>query len=516
MLDDSRVMQPLGQRRWLILVATCLTMLIISISTTSTLTALVVMSHDLDIHPATLPWVLNAYTLAAASFLLFGGRISVLLGPFRVYLAGNILLMFSSMAVALAPDAAVVLGSRAVQGLCLAMLAPNNVVICKQAFPKKEQLLAIGFLGGVAGLGFALGPILGGVLTHCLSWRFIFWFNIPLLATALILARLSGFQSPASREPFMVDWAGAGFLAAGLSGVLMGLSATIRNGCASSWVWIPSAAGLISLFLFVARERRAHPPLLNLGLLKNRFFDVVNINFGLTYFSISGFLYFFNLFTQNAATLNYSAAQSGLALLPFGLPFFIMSFLTQAVTTRWGIRLPLAGAFLLATAGFIWMALLPAQLIYQDLFIPLLFCGMGLGLATALLPGIAVDSVEPQEAGVAGGLMYTLLYFFASLSTVLGTILYVQTGRHEIIAAVAATGLPMATEAQIDKVILGHMSSVQDILSLIQPDLKAVTLNILRLSASASYASVMWLFTAACLAAGTLSLLFLGQNRREQ
>jgi len=488
-----------------VLLATRLALLAISISTT-TITALTVMAHELDMPPALMPWVMNIYILSAAALLLLGGRLTHDWGARPVFLTEVTLLLLSSVSVALARDTAMVLAGRAAQGLCLALVAPSNVMLCKRAFPPEEHLLAIGLLGGTGGLAFAVGLTLGGLLTHYLSWRYVFWLNIPLVGLTMALLAASRVRTPAPADRPRVDLPGQLLLATGMGGILLGLSRVNSNG----WLAIPVLGllviGVIGLLAFAWYERRVRHPLLPLAIFRNRPFDRFITLYGFVFLTVGCLLYFFSLFVQSRATLNYSAAQAGIALLPFGLLIFSMSFCAKVLHRRWGARQLIVSALLLSMAGYGLMIRLPMPVRYVDLLPGLCGCGIGLGILAALLPGLAIAAVREEEAAAAGSVVYAQVYFYSSLGIALGANLFMLAGRWELYRAIRATGLPAATPLYLDRLLIGHARDVQAVLAQADPTLKDITLHIIQAAASVSYGAVMWRLAIVLLGALLLAL----------
>jgi EmrB/QacA subfamily drug resistance transporter len=386
------------------LVAVCIATFMLLLDITIVNVALPEIRADLDASFADLQWVVDAYALGLAAFLLLAGSLADRIGRRRVFTAGLILFAAASILCGVAGTPTVLNLSRALQGLGGAAMFATSLALIAQAFDGPDRATAFGAWGATIGAAVAIGPLVGGVCTEHLGWESIFFLNVPIGALGVFITRrfVAESKDPRGRR---IDWLGAGTFSAGLFLLVFALV----RGNAEGWT-DPLIVGCLLesvalLLAFVAIELRSDDPTFDLGLLRNRSFNGVSIAaFGLSAAMFSMFLYL-TLYIQNQ--LDYSPLEAGLRFLPMTLVSFavapIAARLEEGRPSRWffGLGLLLVGAGLLLMRNITpesdWTALLPGMLV----------AGAGVGITNPIIASVAVGVVEPREAGMASGINST-------------------------------------------------------------------------------------------------------------
>ncbi|MEV6616537.1 MFS transporter [Streptomyces sp. NPDC051051] len=405
---------------------------------------------ELGMSAAGLQWVVNAYAIAFAGFLLLGGRAGDLYGRKRMFLVGLALFTLASLAGGLARDDWQLLLARAAQGLGAAVLAPSTLTIVTAAVPDgAARARAIATWTAVGAGGGAAGGLVGGVLVELLSWRWVLLINVPVGAVVLAgaLALLPESRAGDRRRP---DLPGALLVTAGLAGLAYGISRTEAEGWTAAAALVPLAAGLVLIALFLAVEARTTAPLMPLGLLRRRSVSSANVAMLLCGSAMFSMWYFMTLYAQNV--LGYSPLEAGLALMPSSLAVVLGSKLAPRLMRGHGARTVAALGALTATAGFGWQSTMTADGAYVTaIMLPGVLMMLGAGLSATPLASLATAGVAPGEAGLVSGLVNTSRTMGGSLGlAVLSTLAAGRTaGRGTPEALTAGYALAFRTGAVV-------------------------------------------------------------------
>jgi EmrB/QacA subfamily drug resistance transporter len=368
--------------------------------------ALPSIGRDLDFAQGDLSWVVNSYTLFFGGFLLLGGRLADLLGRRRMFIWGMWLFALASLAGGLAQSDIWLITARAVQGLGAALISPAALAIVTTTFREgAERNKALGVWGAVAGSGGAAGVLLGGILTDGLGWEWVLFVNTPLgIAAALLAPRLLGESRDTSRSSF--DVAGAVSVTAGLALLVYTLVDANDAGWGSTQTVGLGALSLLLLAVFIAIELRARHPLVPFSIFRLRTLrgaNVVGLLLGMSLFSM---FFFISLYMQQV--LGYEPLEAGLAYLPLAGTIIVSAGVASALVTRIGFKPTLIAGMLLIAGGLVWFAQVSPDGTYLgDILFPSLLAAVGLGLAFVPTTIAAVTGVQPDEAGLASGLINT-------------------------------------------------------------------------------------------------------------
>lgn len=388
-----------SEQRWTLAVAVLGSSLAFLVSSVVNV-ALPAIQRDLGASAPTMQWVVNAYLLLLGALLLVGGAAGDRYGERRVFGWGLIVFALATLGCALAPSSAWLIGARAVQGVGAALLVPVSLALLTAVFPPAERGRAIGTWAGFSALTTAFGPALGGWLVDALSWRAVFWPLVPLALLTLLLSRNVPETSP--REGGPLDWPGALLATVGLGAFAAGLIRAGEHGWGDGLVLGGVGAGVLLLVLFVLQERRAPAPMLPLGLFRSRVFTGANLLTLALYFALYGALFFlpFHLIQVQGMT----AAEAGLAFLPFSLVMVALSRWAGGLLDRVGARLPLTAGPLLVAAGFVLLMRPGVGASYWTGFLPaLLVIGVGMATAVAPLTTVVLNAAPDEHVGAASG-----------------------------------------------------------------------------------------------------------------
>ncbi|MGZ4276977.1 MAG: DHA2 family efflux MFS transporter permease subunit [Solirubrobacteraceae bacterium] len=394
--------------RWLALIVLCLGDLMIVLDSTVVNVALPSIRTDLGFSAESLAWVVNAYMLTFGGFLLLGGRLGDLFGHRRLFLAGIVFFTFASLACGLSGSQEMLVIARAVQGLGGAVVSAVALSLIMVLFTAPaERAKAMGVFGFVMSGGGTLGVLLGGVLTDALSWHWIFLVNIPIgagvfLATLALLPAGRGGQATGR-----LDVGGAVLV----TGALMLAVYAIVNGNTAGWTSAQTlgllGAAAVLFACFVALEARVAEPLMPLRVVTRRNIAVAN-SVGILW-AAAMFAWFFLSALYLQLVLGYSPLDVGLAFLPTNLIMGAFSLgLSAKIVMRFGIKPPLALGLGLAAIGLLLFARAPVGGSFlADVLPPMLLLGVGAGMAFNPVLLAAMNDVEPQESGLASGVVNT-------------------------------------------------------------------------------------------------------------
>jgi EmrB/QacA subfamily drug resistance transporter len=402
----------------------------------------------LHFSPASLAWVLDAYTLTFGGLLLLGGRLGDLYGRRRLFTGGILVFTIASLVGGFATTAAWLLTARVVQGIGAAAAGPSAVALLNSTFTEsRARVRALSLLAGMSSAGFAIGLILGGVLTETASWRWVLFINVPFGLVASFLAPRFLRQPP--RHATQLDLGGAITATAGVGSLVYGLIHAASSGWSSGLTIAPIAAGLVLIAGFVVLQTRVSHPLIPLHLFKDRNRAAAYANYLLG--PAAGFSSFFFLTQYLQDVLHYSPVRTGFAFLPMSLLIFTISRLIPRFLPRLGPKPITIVGTLLLLAGLLGFTQVGAHTSYAGgLLWPMIVMGTGMGLAFSPLLVVIMSSVRPEDAGAAGGTMQTVQQTGVSLGlAVLVTVAGTAVRNHPDTALVSSTTTAMTGAAII-------------------------------------------------------------------
>jgi EmrB/QacA subfamily drug resistance transporter len=392
---------------WIVLVLICLAQFMVILDATIVNVALPSIQKDLDLSEGSLQWIVNAYTLVFGGFLLLGGRAGDLLGRKRLFLIGLVVFTGASLLDGLASSEAMLVGSRALQGLGAALISPAALSIIATTFAEgKERARALGVWAAIAIGGSAVGLVLGGVLTQYFSWPWIFFVNVPVGVAAFVLSLRLVPESRDAHVHRSYDVGGAVTVTGGLMTLVYAIVDAQSAGWGSARTLGLFAVSAVLLAAFVVVELRAKAPLVRLSIFRVRSLLTANIAMFLAMSGMFAMFFFNTLYIQRV--LGYDPLKAGLALLPFTAGIMVSAGIASQFAPRIGVRPVAAAGFVLSAAGLLLLTQLPVDGSYVANVLPsIVLSSLGMGAVFMPLTLVATTGLEDDDQGLASGLFNT-------------------------------------------------------------------------------------------------------------
>ncbi|OBF54771.1 tetracenomycin C resistance and export protein [Mycobacterium sp. 852002-50816_SCH5313054-b] len=468
----------------------------------------------IDLHASLidLQWITNAYLLALAALLIFGGKLGDRLGRRQMFLVGVSGFAATSVGIGLIGTVDGVIALRTLQGVFGALLMPSCLAIVRSTFAPEKLSTAIGIWGATSGVSIAAGPIVGGLLVEGVGWQSIFYINAPIAAAALLFGTLAIIEKRSERNEHL-DVPGIVTLSCGLVLIVYGL---IEG---PHWGWLDTKTpacligGVLVVGLFVMIEFHAPYPLLPMRLFANRSLSIGTLVLIVNYFALFGAPFLMSLYLQNVQGL--SPVQAGIRALPLSLALMVTPPLSGVLTARLGSRPAMVGGLATVAVALFWLTFLHPDSGYQAMWPAFVLLGVGIGLVVTASSGAIVGNASVDDAGVAGGLQSTAVQLGGVLgTTILGSVLSSRVGS-ALVGALTAAGTP----GPVAEKLSGAQGLVAQGVAPTAPDMPA---SLAQAVANGSHAAFMeglqasMMVAAICAAVGSVLAMFVrrGGNSR--
>ncbi|WP_406055790.1 MFS transporter [Kribbella sp. NBC_00889] len=441
-----------GARRFGVLFALCLAVLVLGLDTTVLNVALPTLAADLDASTSQLQWMANSYNLVLAALLLPAGLLGDRFGRRKIIAIALTLFGAASLACALSDSAGQLIGARAFLGVGAAMIVPVALSLITVLFPTEvERKKAIGFFVVANSIGMPLGPIVGGLLLDHAGWQWIFYLNVPIALIAAIAVNLLVPETRSSRRP-AIDWLGILLSSAGLASLVYGVTKAGETSWTDGTTVLFLAVAVVLLAVFLLWQRRNSDPLIELRLFGEKVFTGGAVLLTVSVFAIFGLLFTMPQYFQG---INGSdALHTGLKLLPFIGGMTVGAKLAEPVEAKVGTRLVVMAGFLVMAAGFLLGAFTDLGTGYGYTAVWFVVVGFGLGCSMPQAMNAALGVLDPERAGTGSALLQAFRQVGGTVGVaVLGTVLN-SVYRHNVDTA----GLPAQAADAVEKGLGGGLA----------------------------------------------------------
>ncbi|HEY2552327.1 MAG TPA: DHA2 family efflux MFS transporter permease subunit [Streptosporangiaceae bacterium] len=395
----------ISRRTWLALVAMALGVFLIANDITALTVAIGRIETDLHTSLNRAQWVINGYALVFGVLIVTGGRLADLFGRKRIFMIGAAIFALFSLLTAVMPNVDLVIACRALMGIGGALVWPAVLGLTYTILPEGRKGLAGGLIIGVAGLGNAVGPLLGGWLTDAASWRLIFLINLPITALAMFVTQREVPESEVAGAERGIDYTGVTLLSLGAVAVLLALDIGTVSGFGSPLVVALIVAGLVVLTAFFLIERRqGDAALIPADVLRSRIFSAACVTVLLMSAIFFAALLFLPQFMERS--LGFSPLRAGAGLLPLMCAFAAVSFAAGSLYGRLGAKVSVTAGGVFLAAGIFLLSFLSRGSGYASLIPGMIVLGIGIGLFYSSVTTAAVTALDPARSSLAGGIVY--------------------------------------------------------------------------------------------------------------
>lgn len=410
--------------------------------------ALPALQASLGASAVDVQWVINGYTLFLAALLMLGGSLGDHLGRKRVFMAGVVVFTVASMWCGLAPSVRQLIAARALQGVGGALLTPGSLALINANFSPGKRGAAIGTWSSFSAIAVAAGPILGGWLIDNLSWRWIFFVNVPIALVALLVTWRRVPESRDLEAGKRLDFLGAALATLGLGGVIYALLEASTRTWSDPTVFGALIIGVLALAAFVVAEARLEEPMVPLRLFKSRVFAGINVVTLLLYANLAGLGFFLPLFLIQVR--GFAATSAGAASLPLVILLFLASGWSGRLYDRVGPRLPIgAGALLTAAALMLFVLLGDAPSFLVAVTLPMTVMGAGMALLVAPLTTTVMAAVPEALSGTASGINNAVSRVAGLLAIGLLGMVMLNIFGSRLASELSASSLPVAVQEEL-------------------------------------------------------------------
>ena len=407
-----------------VLVATCLSTLVVNANTSAVSILLPAISDDTGTSVETLQWAVTGYSLMGAAVIVTSGSLGDVFGRKRVFQFGLLLFVASCVFIALAQTGEMVIAGRVIQGAAGSTILACGLSLLTVANSGQEQLRAVSLWGAAAAVGAAAGPLIGGVLVDSTGWQGLFWIDAAVAVACMAITFATVAESRDEGRPRSIDYFGSVLVALTLTPLVLAVSKGTDWGWTSLATLGSLAISVAAGFAFVAVERRVALPMLDLGLLRNR--DLLGSPLAILIGAgtINALMYVLSLYFQDPSTLGFSPLQAGLATLPATVGLVVVAPMVPKFAARLGGRQVVGLGFAITAAGFAWVGLSDSEWRYAAFVVPLILIAVGMGMSNGPASSASTSCVPAHQVGEASGVSNMARYVGAAVATALAATIY--------------------------------------------------------------------------------------------
>ncbi|MET0715787.1 MAG: MFS transporter [Mycetocola sp.] len=407
-----------------VLIATCLSTLVVNANTSAVSILLPAISEDTGMSVTTLQWAVTGYSLVGAAVIITSGSLGDVFGRKRVFQLGLLLFVASCVLIALATTGELVIAGRMIQGAAGSTILACGLSLLSVANSGQEQLRAVSLWGAAAAVGAAAGPLLGGVLVGITGWQGLFWVDAVVAVVCMVITFFTVSESRDPNRSRSIDFAGTILVALTLAPIILAMSE------GASWGWTSLATlgtiaiGVVAGIAFVIVERRVKVPLLDLALLRNRVLVGSTVAILIGAGTINALMYLLSLYFQDPAALGFDSLQAGLATLPATVGLVLVAPLVPRLAAKFGGRQVVAAGFAITAIGFAVIGVTQTSWTYAGFVLPLIAVAVGMGLSNGPASSAATAAVPANQVGEASGVSNMARYVGAAVATALAASIY--------------------------------------------------------------------------------------------
>lgn len=500
---------------WVNLVSMSLAIFVLTFNTTALVNALPVICVQYDMEVSNLQWIMNIYMLAAASFILIGGRLGDIFNRKKLFVFFSLVYSLSSLMIALIDSPFVLFTGRLVQGICAAFVTSGSLAFVKLTFDPRRLSLAFGLWSGLIGFGCAIGPFLGGMLTDVISWKAIFWMNFIIMGIVVYLSQkyLPNSSKSISRK-VSIDIRGVILFSLSIFLITYGLIRMSDSGIFTLVNISFIVTGIVLFYVFIIAENKPEHPLIHFELLKNKCFLCGIIGLFIMMVADMGIPYFLNIYMQNKIIFDFSPGESGAMILPFTVAIFIFSFATHPLLKVIGNRR--RSAILISMTAIVIGEVILVFGCYilslKLIAIALIITGSGMGVCFPLFNILAMSSTHDCNAGEASGIVNTFSYMAELSGIVICNLFFFGAGHLNLSLNSKFSELGYMSYDIMDKVLLGKGQEVLEIVKCYPVDSQKEVFLLAKKSVIMSMSATI-LFLVIITAAATILTRYLLRNR---
>jgi EmrB/QacA subfamily drug resistance transporter len=446
-------------RKWWTLAAMCFALFMIMLDNTVVNVALPSIQENLGASLSALEWTVNAYTLTFAVLLVTGGRLGDIFGRRRMFLFGVVVFAISSATIGLAPTQGWLVASRAAQGIGAAFMMPGTLSIISNTFPPHERGRAIGTWAGVSALALAMGPVVGGFLAEHVSWRAIFFLNLPVAAGAVAVTLFATRESYDRTVAKSVDFAGIAAISVGLTALVLALVEGNQWGWGSPEILALLGTAAVALAAFVFAELRGRAPMVEFAYFRSRSFLGANAVAFIVSFAMLAMFFFMALYMQNI--LGYSPLEAGIRFLPSTVVIIFAAPIAGRLADRIGPRPLMATGLAITAVALFWQSRVTVDTTYADLLASFSLMGLGIGLTMSPMSTAAMNAVSPDKAGAASGILSMFRMVGGTFGVAAIGALFQSLAHDRVTAAAQAAGVPASERHElVESLGSGHVNEI--------------------------------------------------------
>ncbi|HKE39990.1 MAG TPA: MFS transporter [Casimicrobiaceae bacterium] len=425
-----------------VFLSSCVAMLAVGVNGTAIMAALPTMRTELALGPAGVQWTINAYLVVSAACIVMGGAAADRFGARKTAMVGLALFAIASSLIAIAEAEATVLAARALQGIGAALAVPSTLADVRITAPPERQGSAIGAWTGFLMLGFSVGPVIGGALTHFTSWRVIFWLNVVLMLAAIIGLVFGGAATrrPDATPRGAADWLGFVLLAVFMVSLVFALQELPHVSIDSVEVAGALALALAAFVCLLTVELRVATPLFDVRFFGDRAFAMGALIASLSMMGIMSLLLYYNLYAQSQEGLGLTPLEAGVSLLPLSAALLALAISASSTAARLGLRATIMVGMALVVIGSATLGAATVKGGFGVLAIGFFVLGAGLALPYATAPQLALSSLSKAQAGQGSGMVSACTFLGGSIGVAAGAIAFAWSGFVAVLVMLAFIG----------------------------------------------------------------------------